>query len=152
MARTKWSIHSTKDFFEMGLRLMGRERSRASQKTLKRQFASWFGAEPVFVAISWLMLAQSGWLSHAGRSANPVHLLWAHLWLFVYSTEEVHAIQVGVDEKTFREKVWFYVEGLARLDKTLVSDFQGEGGGGVGVKYSTYSTLFTNTSNLSVYR
>lgn len=107
-------------FEAMGFAIMRRENSRASRKTRMRRFVSWFGAEPVFLAIVWRKLHESGWLEFAGRRPKPVHLLWTFMWLKGYNNEEVHASQAGVDEKTFREKVWFYVEGIARLDTTIV--------------------------------
>ena len=50
----------------------------------------------------------------AGRS---VHLLWALMWLKCYHIELVGASLAGdnVDEKTYREKAWFYIKGLANL-------------------------------------
>ena len=42
------------------------------------------------------------------------------MWLKCYHNEEVSAGIAGVDEKTFRDKVLFYVEGIARLDTTIV--------------------------------
>lgn len=109
------------DFEAMGLSIMNRAHSRASRKTRMRRFVAWFGAEPKYLAITWRELAKTGWLRFAGRAPKPEHLLWSFLWLNCYAVEEIHAAQVGVDEKTFREKVWFYVEGIAQLDRNLVS-------------------------------
>ena len=75
--------------------------------------------DPIFVAITWSLLVQSGWLLFGSR-IEPVHLLWTCLWLKAYATEEIHSGQVHCDEKTFREKVWFITEGVARLDTLLV--------------------------------
>lgn len=115
------SIPSRGDFEAMGFQIMRKEQSRAGRKTRKRRFISWFGAEPVFLAITWRKLQESGWLDYAGCRPEPVHLLWAFMWLKNYEIEDVGAGIAGVDEKTFREKVWFYVQGVARLDTTVVS-------------------------------
>lgn len=109
------------DFEAIGLKIMGRENSRACRKTCMDRFVSWFGAEPKFLAITWHELRKSGWLRFAGRQPRPEHLLWTFMWLKCYSSEAVHAGQARVDEKTFREKVWFYVKGIAQLDRKLVS-------------------------------
>lgn len=75
----------------------------------------------MFVAITWRKLHESGWLEFAGRRPKPEHLLWALNWMKSYNTEDIGASLAGVDEKTYREKVWFYLEGIARLDTTIVS-------------------------------
>jgi len=38
-----------------------------------------------------------------------------------YSTEHIHAAQVGVDVKTFRKWAWLYTGALAKLAPKLVS-------------------------------
>lgn len=114
------NLPSRHDFEAMGFEFMRREHSRAGKKTRKRRFTSWFGAEPVFVAITWRKLHESGWLDFAGRRPNPLHLLWTLNWMKSYSTEDIGAGIAGVDEKTYREKVWFYLEGIARMDTTVV--------------------------------
>jgi len=112
---------SRHDFEALGFALMRREQSRAGKKTRMRRFISWFGAEPVFLAITWRKLHKSGWLEYAGKRPKPEHLLWTFMWLKSYHNEEISAGLAGVDEKTFRDKVWFYVEGIARLDTAIVS-------------------------------
>ena len=105
---------TSRDFFVMGLTIMGRERSRASTKTLNPQFKSWFGVEPLYLSLTWLLLLQSGWLAFGCRP-QPVHLLWTFMWFKVYATEGVHAGQVGCDEKTLRERVCFVQRALLVL-------------------------------------
>ena len=97
--------------------IAGKSAVKMTNKTRMRRYVSWFGAEPVFLAIAWRKLGKSGWLKFAGRQPNPKHLLWAFMWAKGYQTEDVGAGICGVDEKTYREKVWFYLEGLARLMK-----------------------------------
>lgn len=46
--------------------------------------------------------------------------MWAFMFLKSYHNEEVAAGIAGVDEKTYRDKVWFYVKGIARLDSAVV--------------------------------
>lgn len=115
---------SHRDFEELGSSIMrrrGKKQREGSGKCWKRRFIALFGMEPVHVAILWTMLVGSGWLEYSGsRGSNPEHLLWALLFLKCYSTEELHAAQVGVCEKTFREWTWFYLTGIAKLDKKIV--------------------------------
>ena len=108
------------DFEAIGFAIMRREHNRSSDKSHMHRFVSWFGAQPIYLSITWHKLAKSGWLEHAGHKAKPEHLVWAFMWLNCYSTTEIHSAQAGVDEKTFRDKVWFYVEGIAHLDKSVV--------------------------------
>jgi hypothetical protein len=109
------------DFEVIGFAIMHREHNRSSDKSRMHRFVSWFGAEPIYLSITWNKLVKSGWLKNAGREAKPEHLVWAFMWLKCYSTTEIHSAQACVDEKSFRDKVWFYVEGIAHLDKSVVS-------------------------------
>ena len=53
---------------------------------------------------------------------QPKHLLWTLLFLKTYATEPILCALVGgVDEKTFRTKVWFLVCEIALLADHLVS-------------------------------
>lgn len=108
------------DFMQLGLVVMKREKSRACARTQLRRFKAFFGAKPKWIALQWRFLYKSGWLEFAGVNPNPVHLLWTFLWLKRYDTEEVGASLAGTDEKTYREKVWFYLRGMARLANKFV--------------------------------
>lgn len=121
LPRTNSNLPSRHDFKAIGFSMMRREHSRAGRKTRMRRFISWFGAEPIFVALTWRKLHESGWLAYSGRRPKPEHLLWTLNWMRCYNTEDIGAGIAGVDEKTYREKVWFYMEGIARLDTTVVS-------------------------------
>jgi hypothetical protein len=92
-----------------------------SNNTKKRRFISHFGLKAGLVSIVWRELAESNWLQLAGRKAKPEHPLWCLLFLNNYSVEEVNAAFVHTSERTFREEVWFYAEGIAQLDRKLVS-------------------------------
>ena len=108
------------DFWDIGLSIMNCKNSRASKKTLTKQFLSFWGAEPLYISMIWLLLEQSGWLWF-GAQIQECHLMWTFMFLKVYSTGTIHARMVGCDEKTFCEKVWFYTEGIAQLDVMVVS-------------------------------
>ena len=94
---------------------------QGSTKTLLWSYRAWFGAEPVFVALAWLMILQSGWMVKS-RATWPFHLLWNFLWIKVYSTEDVLTGMVAYNVKPFQMKVWFLSEGIACLYVTLVSN------------------------------
>ena len=107
-------------FWEEGLLIMNHGESRASDKTLCREFLSFFGADPVHVHIIWILLLKNGWLQLGGQ-LKPYHLLWTFYFLKVYSSFTVLAKNIGCDVKTFRERVWFFTEGIATLDNKVVS-------------------------------
>ena len=114
---------SSTQFENLGKSLMKRTRYGQSLRTRERRFIAWFGCEPALVVIVWSLLNASGWLAHLGpRSYKPVHLLWALMFLNRYDTEEVHTSNADCDEKTFRNWVWFYVEGIAELEQHVVSN------------------------------
>jgi hypothetical protein len=110
------------DEFEcVGLNIMGR-RNAYTTETSRRRFASWFGTEPLVCSILWKKLVHSGWFDHAGmRGTDPKHLLWTLLFLKCYATESVNSAIVGVDEKTYRKWIWFYMEGMTQLHTHIVS-------------------------------
>lgn len=116
-------LPSQHEFETMGFAIMRREKSKAGEKTRNRRFISFFGAEPVFIAITWRKLYDSGWLEYAGVRPNPKHVLWAFMWLKSYFNEEVGSSLAGdnVDEKTYRDWCWFYIKGIASLDTEVVS-------------------------------
>ena len=70
MNDTSHSFLPTRHAFEdIGFHIM----RIAGKKTQMRRFASWFGAEPVFLAITWRKLHKSGWLEYAGKRPEPEH-------------------------------------------------------------------------------
>jgi hypothetical protein len=109
---------SAADFEQAALGILNRRRVRAGVTWLRR-FVGMFGLEPIHCAIVWNELVLSGWTGRT-RCAKPVHLLWALHFLRVYPTEEVLVARVGVDEKTARKWVWFYIHGIARLTLKIV--------------------------------
>jgi hypothetical protein len=103
-------------FLELGLSMMGSSSSRSGTKRKLRRFHSFFGVSPGTVSLIWEMLDRSGWSEKGSvRSPNPIHFLWSLRLLKSYNTEETHAAEAGVDEKTFRKWSWFYLEGIAKL-------------------------------------
>ena len=117
------NLPTAADFEALGLVIMRREKSRACDKTKMRRFKAFFGAEPKRLAQMWRHLHLSGWLKFAGpRGPQPEHWLWTFLWMKCNDVEEVGASIVGSDEKTYRDWVWFYLEGMAGLADKFVSN------------------------------
>jgi hypothetical protein len=87
-----------------------RQRYRTTGGTRdQRRFISLFGIAPELVAHVWTGV------DVGVEPTTPVHLLWALMFLKIYSNETVHATLAGADEKTFRKWSWFWVSKLANL-------------------------------------
>eukprot|EP00957_Ditylum_brightwellii_P071539 5438783-Ditylum_brightwellii.AAC.1 len=92
----------------MGLIIVGKEKRHTNVKTTIHQYIAFFGAEPIFVMLTWKQLATNGWID-LGCQIMPAHLLWAFSWMKGYSYYEVHAGQATCDKKTFCDRVWFLI-------------------------------------------
>lgn len=85
--------------------------NHGSRETELRRFRSLFGVSPSTCAHVWQAMRNE--IPPGGR---PIHLLWALLFLKVYSTENVNSLISGADEKTFRKWTWIFVELIADLE------------------------------------
>lgn len=83
---------------------------KCNTPTAKRRFASHFGASAQVVSYIWSEINQQN-----PEKVRQVHLLWALLFLKVYSAEAVLAGMVKVNEKTFRTWVWIVLGKLSSL-------------------------------------
>jgi len=109
-------------FFQaIGNRIIRRGKARPefkAEKIAARKFASFFGTSPFICSLLWAYLEPC---SNMPLGVQPVHLLWALMFLKVYATESVHAaLAGGVDEKTFRKWSWIFVHGIADLEAGVV--------------------------------
>jgi hypothetical protein len=55
------------------------------------------------------------------KSASPAHLLWALLFLKSYCHEKYLASMLGVQPKTVRKWVWYFLNAVADLAEYVVS-------------------------------
>ena len=101
----------------MGLQYYG---CRLTSKVYHRRFKSYFGFSARKVAFVWNNLIQIGWTQYE-RSASPTHLLWALAYMKTYAPEHKMALDLGIDEKTFRKWAWFFMEGISELCSYFVS-------------------------------
>ena len=82
------------------------------------RFRSIFGASSEVVADIWNRIEAK---ENLERGADIDHLLWALVFLKVYSTEEVHCAIVGwPSTKTFRKWSWYFVEKIAGLKDGII--------------------------------
>jgi hypothetical protein len=85
---------------------------RLSNRTNERRFRSMFGVPIEVVPALWLSCCED---ERGVQGGKPRHLLWALLFLKLYSCEHVSAAMCRCDEKTYRKWAWIYVDKLADL-------------------------------------
>ena len=111
---------SQKEFDNLGCELIGQKLGKKTTK--KRRFLAFFGAIPEHIVILWLKLSESKWFDHApAQKVKHVHLLMGLKLLRTYNVEEVNAQFFKCDEKTFRLWSIYMLEGIAKLDRVIVS-------------------------------
>lgn len=103
-------------FMRLGARITNRAGDRSFPTELRR-FRAFFGVSPTTCAIIWGRIKTLGWAPRA----QPQHLLWGFMFLYLYDSEEVMAGFLGVDEQTYREWSFEMVEVIARLKPYVVS-------------------------------
>lgn len=117
---------SADQFLDLGREIMnsrrrgGQGRRRSAERELRR-FKAFFGVKPSRAAEVWSLLVGHNLVP---PKTQPMHLLWALLFLKVYGTEEVNAGMIGHDESTIRKWVWLLVKAMHDLSKILVSIFE----------------------------
>ena len=86
--------------------------------TEDQQFCEVFGYGPLVALALWsLMLAES-----TVRNTSVVNMLWALMFLKVYSKETtMSSMAGGIDEKTYQKWVWQLVFLIADLEPVVVS-------------------------------
>ena len=81
-----------------------------------RQFKAHFGVSPFIVCCLWNRLIEERMLSTTTEQpASPRHLLWALLFLKLYTSEEVLSRICGTTAKTFRQRVWLMLIAISGL-------------------------------------
>ena len=81
------------------------------------RFRSCFGASSEIVADLWNRIETS--IDEAG--AEPKHLLWALVFMKVYSTEDIHCSIVGWPSvRTFRKWSWYFIRKIADLKEDVI--------------------------------
>jgi hypothetical protein len=101
-------------FLCIGNAMMGLE-SKLSASTERRKFRATFGTSPAVCSLLWEML-----LPVTTISTKPVCLLWGLMFLKLYNSESAHCNIARVDEKTFRNWSWFFVNAIADLADDVV--------------------------------
>ena len=94
-------------------------RLTGSKVVRDRRIRAWTGCSLRVIAKVWYLLERGGDLPEL---ATKERLLWALYLMKSYPTEEVAAAACGaVDEGTFREWAWFFIEEISYLTDEVVS-------------------------------
>lgn len=101
---------------------------RLPKKRKEQIFRGFFGAPISIIVMLWNLIAPT--IDKPG--AMEKHILWALVFLKVYSTTEVYCRIVGwVHPDTFHKWSWYFIEKIASLkDQLIVLDNRFEGFGG----------------------
>ena len=110
------------DFLRVGLEYMGRKNISATcvadvRETDQRRFKANYGVSPLVCAQVWMLIC------HCLPAYCKIdHLLWALLFMKIYSTESVLVGIAQVDKKTFWGHVWTVIFAILDLKSAVVSD------------------------------
>jgi hypothetical protein len=110
--------------FEVLGRKIAKYKQSRSEKVTQRRFKAEFGVPTSVAAIVWQNVVESSFLRdniHGLKPPDPKHMLWALMLLKQYSNHETLAKAAQADVKTFRKWSELYLEAIAELDSTVVS-------------------------------
>jgi len=79
-----------------------------------RMFKAHFGVSPFIATCLWNHMVDERTLPV--MEARPTHLLWALMFIKLYSTEAAMSRICGTTAKTFRQRVWDMLRSIATLD------------------------------------
>ena len=121
----------TKDFFAFGLSLIHRQKNAYSSyarlykiygEPVKMRelelFKSHFGVTPFVCRCIWVLLMRHDLKPEGG---TPIHLLWALLFMKLYSSAKVLASMAGCCKKTYMKWTWRFVLSIASLKSIVLS-------------------------------
>ena len=92
-----------------------KERAESSEEG---DFRSFFGCLVGVFLTCWGMLDKTDLLPQGGRLE---HLLWALMFMKLYSGQKALCALAGVDPETFRKWVWSFTEAISMLEHLVVS-------------------------------
>jgi len=118
MKKTNIEVVTESMFYDLGLRLLNRHAMYRNQSG-DRVFRSFFGVCPRVVWKCWDLLKPS--LVEL-NGVQPIHLLWACMFLKVYGPEATLAAIAKCTEKTYRKWIWNLIYAISNLESQVVSD------------------------------
>ncbi|GFH50665.1 hypothetical protein CTEN210_07141 [Chaetoceros tenuissimus] len=109
-------IVKPKFFFQKGMEYIGKTYilTLKYNDSNKRQFHSFFKIDPFTCGTIWNKIYK------LVPDLFYYHLLWALLFMKLYSSEALLCKQVGTTEKTYREKVWKIIAAISSLKPKII--------------------------------
>ena len=103
--------------------IWGRDRDvQRSLQTEDREFREVFGVGAITAMTAWNLLELN---HHLPTGGLIMHMLWAMMFLKVYSKEVTMLKMAGVKcGKTFRKWIWPFINALGELESQVVSNLQ----------------------------
>ena len=108
-SRKEEDVVTAENFAQLGAHLL-RRKTESSSLTFGRRYRACFGTSPKVCCFLWTLIE-----NQIPKNATPYHLLWSLMFLKIYSTENVLASIIGVDEKTFRKYSWPIIKLISDL-------------------------------------
>lgn len=94
------------------------ERSESLSTSEKEKFHSFFGTSPLVCSITWKKLIEYDFMP---RKGSPFHMLWALMFLKLYSNENTLSSIADTSNRTFRKWSWKFVIAFRKLQPFVVS-------------------------------
>jgi hypothetical protein len=101
------------EFCEIGSQITRMENFDRGLEHHVRIFRAHFGVPPRRCARTWNLMLSKNLLPD---KAQPKHLMWTFLFLFLYESENVLARMCQCDEKTLRKWTWVFITSIGCLD------------------------------------
>lgn len=99
----------------IGAAMMNRSSSSRKTSVFHQRWRAHFGASPKVIKKVWELL-------DVRVITHLEYLLWCLMFLKIYPKENVACSLVGgIDEKTWRKKIWPLIEAIALLEDKVVS-------------------------------
>lgn len=124
MTRTKKQHPTASHFRHAGSLIIKNSKKLRSVRIQDRRFRQHFGTTPEICAEIWERLNPLETIEKEFHVVQIYHLLWALIFMKLYTKESIHASLVGgVNEKTFCKWTWIFVEAISLLEFDLVSSY-----------------------------
>ena len=85
-----------------------------------RRFGDFFSTIPEIFSQLWNAPLGLGGVVRGGK---PAHILWACLFLKMYTMNDVLSALIGADPNTFRKWTWLFIEAMSYLEADVVCRF-----------------------------
>ena len=100
-------------FHKLGTEIVTRDPAAANLEL--RDYVAFFGTSPTIVSELWNLI------DNKVKSAKPMHILWACMFMKLYIPEDALCILLGTSKNTMRKWMWYFIEEISLLSVKIVS-------------------------------